>query len=218
MSSRDDRVTINQAVRALISAPMPDAYQQAQDDLRQVLPRKLNYHDRQRGLKAMGRYAQKYTPELARDEDMTVLEVGPGVGYWMEIARALGHSPFGVDATPYAANVESYRDMTEALDLPVQYIGFDALDAEPLAGAVDMIHARGSLDALVGRFSEDEQRSRVLAFAARCEAMLLFGKVGLLHVTHNRDERMALIQDTLMTAPGFRSERIDEQTTRHWLA
>ena len=222
-------VEIQQARRLLTTTPTPEAYQQAAQDLRQELPGKATYWDRRRGVGAVSQYVTEMTPELFDDEPfghakpLSILEIGPGVGIWLEFARAAGHEVEGVDTVPATPRIQLFEEMTLAQDLDVVYVGFDVLlakvkggeDLGRYAGAFHLIHARGSLDAVIGRFPEGIQRERVQLFARTCCQLLKPG--GMVHVCHNTDVRMELIIEELRDFQGLRFEQINGQTTRHWL-
>lgn len=219
---------IQQARRLLTNTPVPDAYQQAAQDLKQELPGKSTYWDRRRGVGAVGRYILESTPELFGAESfghappLSILEIGPGVGIWMEYARAAGHDVEGIDTVPATPRIQLFEEMTLAQDLDVTYVGFEALMSKVKAGedigryasAYHMIHARGSLDAVVGRFPDAIQRERVRLIAETFVAILKPG--GVAHVCHNTDARMDLIIEELQAFESLRFERLSGQTTRHW--
>lgn len=206
----DRAKALREVTKALIGQIVTDEHQYMLDDLREMLPRKETYWKRKRGLQAMRRYISTLTPELLTSDGLSALDVGPGVGYWMEIARALGHQVSGVDAAPYSPTVQTFSDITDELDLEIEYVGWDNFETDE---RFDIVHLRGSLDAIVGGYLEDQQRKRVRAFAAKALSLLV--PDGVLHVTHNLGASMEMIQDELLVAPGFLSKRVDKQTTRH---
>jgi len=129
----------------------------------------------------------------------------------------------GFDAPPANARMQIFEEMTLARDLSVAYIGFeDVMNAVAAGGDLGhraqcyhLIHLRGSLDAVVGKFTDDVQRKRVRQFARSCVALLNPG--GLVHVSHNKNGMLPLILDELEKFEGLKFEKLDDQTTRHWL-
>lgn len=221
MFSTDEKAaTLRQIARRLRGQDLTPEYTEAQTDLGDLLPRKRTYSSRRVGLDTMARYILATTRELL-GEPMRVMEFGPGCGYWMEFARALGHTVEGVDIVPTAAVAECFEVMTNGLDLGVRYVGVGALIAErnagrlgDMLGAFHLVHTRGMLDAFVGLYTADVQRARLDALMETVTDLLRPGGVWV--VAHNRDSRMETIQGWMEESTILRFERVSEQVTRHW--
>ena len=115
--------------------------------LREALPGKKTYWDRGEAYAKMRAHVAKWTPEIL-DASIRVLDIGPGAGMFLEIARACRCEILGIEAPPTTRAPKAYERVTDLLELPIdrrglkEWIG-EALHVEPF----DLIHARGSLDA-----------------------------------------------------------------------
>jgi hypothetical protein len=219
--------SILQAAADLTAVTPSAAYRNAAEDLRLELPKKRTYWERRYGIRKMAEYLSAYLPELNADEPfdfdrpMCALEIGPGIGLWMEFMRSLGHEVSGIDSAPVNARLQLYKDMTNESDLAIYYIGFEEVMASVDAGKnlgrkanrFDLVHLRGSLDAVVGTFTEDVQRKRTDLFAFTCSKLLAPG--GLVHISHNRNGMLPLILEALERSAHLTFEQLDSQTTRH---
>jgi len=170
-------------------------------DLDKYLPEhKPTYRDPIQGLEAMSLYVDGHTPELFQDRPLNVLEIGPGMGWWLLLAKELGHNVLGVDLPsgedsfdPKGDNLKSfvscYQAITEHLDLNVQYAGFNRyLNGDSgywlKPNSLDMIHSRGSMSGVLhssgGVDSAHETTRRILDFCSR-----VLKPKGILYVAHN---------------------------------
>jgi len=227
MPSRD----VQDARRQLIRITPTPAYRNAAEDLSRELPKKRTYWERRHGLTKMAEYITASLRELdggtrpfGFDPPLDILEVGPGVGMWMEYVRELGHEVEGIDAPPANARMQIFEEMTTEAGLSVAYIGFESVmdvihdggDIGHRSGCYHMIHFRGSFDAVVGKFTDEVREMRTRRIAEACVAMLKPG--GLVHVCHNRNGMMESVIETLRGFKGLKFEQLDDQTTRHWKA
>lgn len=139
----------------------------AYGQLRERMPAKRTYWDRACGAEAMARHVEAMTPEII-DGGIRVMDIGAGVGMFLEFCRAADCDAIGIDAeVTEGSHVEAYQRVTDALGLDVSYVGILSWVDEGLHLApYDLIHARGSLDlALCGR-GDQTTRENTEAFLA----------------------------------------------------
>ena len=138
--------------------PASDEWHLRWDELMQDpwLSKKL---DRGRRMREHDAYLAVFVPDLPNWEPGTVLDLGPGAGELLEIARHYGHDAIGLDAKdgeggmgdPY---LEACRLMHERQYLHVVRCGIDGLlDGDDLAGDIEdreglhcLINSRGSIE------------------------------------------------------------------------
>lgn len=144
--------------------PIPDEKWKAEyDELRKDKYVKHKCH-RPRRMKEHNKYLRRYIPEIfeKRHTDKYFLDLGPGCGETLEIARHMGYKTKGYDAkiendqmgTPY---VRMSKLMVERQQLDVNYNGFDNLDNFDLpSNSTYVINARGSLEMIYHKCLEGE--------------------------------------------------------------
>lgn len=147
--------------------PVPNpGWQQEWDCLMQDpwLFRKLNRENR---VREHWEYVEQYLPELATvtPDPRVVLDVGPGCGELLEIARQHNYLPLGVDAAVGEggmgnAYLRASQLVTQRQDIPVYYEGllpFARRDAmHGFNGDVSIINSRGSIEQAFSDYMEGE--------------------------------------------------------------
>lgn len=99
-------------------------------------------------------YIARYVPEFYRLPKGLVIDVGPGPGEFLEIARANGHHILGVDASTGDGGMgDSYlaasKLMSRRQNIPVRYVGFQNWlneDHAAIEGSAVLINFRGSFE------------------------------------------------------------------------
>jgi len=158
------------------------AFQALMDRLHPHLPKgKPTYTDYEMGLLANYRYMEQDTPEVL-EGGLRIMEIGPGVGAWLLLAREMGNTVFGedlpirhggnIEAYPegderrFGAYTDAYACITKYWGLDVRYRGFhrfmlDPFDPEHIStgelcapGTLDMIHSRGSLSGVLNSYGQ----------------------------------------------------------------
>lgn len=108
--------------------------------------------DRNRRVGEHLRYVLRHCPQIRTVEPGLVIDVGPGPGELLEIARALGHEHQGIDAPDGVGGmgdkyVEYSRMMHQRQGLAVDYKGFLAwLEDPPIGNRAVLINLRGSIE------------------------------------------------------------------------
>lgn len=160
--------------------------------MRHRLPGKPTYCDARAGIESNWTYVKRFTPQI-KDGGLRIMEIGPGVGSWMIIARELGNDVVGEDL-PVSGGMswssDHYAGITAHRGLPVKYHGFHkyltTADHGYEPGSFDMIHSRGSLSGVLWSLTGGDQ-ARVAHHVSLL--LSLFGGLlksgGLLHIAHN---------------------------------
>ena len=115
------------------------------------LAKKLDPERRSRQISA---YFEKYCQELIDEplDDNYVIDVGPGAGEFLSIARSKGHRILGIDASDGNGGMgekylEASRLFCEQRDVPVEYVGLEQwLHRHPMVMSVRFINMRGSIE------------------------------------------------------------------------
>ena len=198
-------------------------HHQALMDLKGILPEKMTYWDRNYGLQQMAEYAHHQVPEIL-DGGLRVLDVGPGVGWFMEVAKVCGCSVRGVDAPISSRSGEAYCrvNATAGRRVAMRYTGvldlIAGVSSDPGEWAhwfsLDVVHARGSLDAVFRPFKGPGFGGVLDLFCLGVSQMLRPG--GFLHVSHNDDEMAEPILAGLEQSSWLRFQRVNRFVTRHW--
>jgi len=122
------------------------------DELRESLPKKDTYRNFSHGLQAAADYIALRLPEVSGG-NMRIVEVGPGVGTFMLLAKALGNEVVGedLDLGPAPQAVNAYSRIAAYWGLEINYYGFHryAMGAAYHRKEMDLFHFRGSLDSVV---------------------------------------------------------------------
>lgn len=128
------------------------------------LRRKLDY---ERRIKEHAAYLRQYAPWF---EDLTpglVIDLGPGGGELLVLARAMGHSVAGIDALSGEggmgdAYLEASKLLTKARNLPVYYDGvFRHVDGNlQFFGDVAFVNSRGSLEQIFSDYMDGPPHDR----------------------------------------------------------
>ena len=123
------------------------------------LAKKLDPDRRNREISA---YFEKYCQELI-DEPLDsnyVIDVGPGAGEFLSLARSKGHRILGIDAPSGDGGMghnylQASRLFCEQRDVTVEYIGLSRwLHGNPLAMSVRFINMRGSIEQCFAQYME----------------------------------------------------------------
>lgn len=117
--------------------------------------------DRLRRLGEISEYVKTNCPEIMKTPKGLVVDIGPGPGEFLEIARHYGHEVFGVDAETGTGGMgNKYLDlsrlMTERQRVNVEYCGFEfwltnifthgTYEWRELASSCVLINSRGSIE------------------------------------------------------------------------
>lgn len=123
--------------------------------------------DRARRLREHAEYLMEHVPEiLFRDAGGLVVDLGPGCGELLELARLIGCETLGIDAACGFGGmgndyVETCRMLTERQGLPVDRCGFDAFFADgkhvPHRASAILVNSRGSIEQMLHRHMEGEK-------------------------------------------------------------
>ena len=113
-------------------------------------------------------YIDQYLPEIRTMERGLVIDLGPGCGELLEIARMYKHDILGVDAKTGAGGMgDSYlrvsQLMTQRQKIPVEYVGFrEWVEQEfrNLTSSVVVINSRGSIEQMYHSHMEGESHDR----------------------------------------------------------
>lgn len=163
------------------------------------LPGKPTYCNARDGIKSNWSYVKRFTPRIM-DGGLSIMDVGPGVGSWMLIARELGNEAVGEDL-PISGAISGaeawisdyYAAITRHRGLEVNYRGFHKRVTEPADGPVDgpfdMIHSRGSLSGVLWSLTGgDHPRVKRFVFPLLAVFAQLLKVGGILHIAHNAGE------------------------------
>jgi len=176
-----------------------------------ALPDKVTYRDYAEGLLQNDLHIMEHLAEVWRCEttersSSRILDVGPGVGCFMLLAREYGNKVFGIDLpTSSGAWIGAYKDITDHLNLGVRYEGFSKYlrGAEIPEGmrSLDLLHFRGSLDGVLGHLKEKTtmMHEEVSIFLNTCARFLKPG--GDLWIAHNADSFSRRIADRMEEMP-----------------
>jgi len=197
-----------------LASKSPRGLAAALEAVRMAQPKKTNYYDRAKGLKAMERHILGHLPDLLAG-GKAILDVGPGVGYFIELATAMGNTAVGIDATASNRAQRAYQKVTKCLGLEVSYTGFHHyLEGEPFIypdNSFDIVQFRGSLDAVL--------LSSVPPLARQIEGLYaLLGKIlrrgGRTEIFHNITPDVDAITKSLQEGvpPGW---KVEEEFTAH---
>jgi len=110
--------------------PIPNEEWEKKYKLLMLDPYLAKKYNREKRLKDHRKYMNNCTPEIMRCTGKSILEIGPGMGEYLELCRDYGHNAFGIDAvitdnemgSEYA---QMSKLMTERQGLNVLYTGFD---------------------------------------------------------------------------------------------
>lgn len=110
--------------------PVPNEEWQKKYNLLMLDPYLSKKYNRERRISDHKKYMNNCTPEIKHCTGKNVLEVGPGMGEWLELCRDYGHNVMGIDAViddnemgnEYA---QMSKLMTDRQELNVLYTGFD---------------------------------------------------------------------------------------------
>lgn len=194
------------SVNDLPLQPIPSAQWQTEwDELMQDpwLCRKL---DRNMRVAEHVKYVQENCPELETMRPGIVIDIGPGCGELLEIARHWGHLAYGIDAAtgeggmgnPY---LRASQLMTMRQQSHVTYCGLleaAAKNTRVLEGRVVFINARGSIEQALSDFMDGEphhihQCCRKLRWQETNETALLFAALMGAFARWLRDDGVLLI-------------------------
>lgn len=113
-------------------------------------------------------YIDQYLPEIKTAEPGLVIDLGPGCGELLEIARKYKHDILGVDAEVGSGGMgEGYlrvsQLMTQRQKIPVEYVGFSIWiqqDFCNLTSSVAVINSRGSIEQMFHEHMEGEPHDK----------------------------------------------------------
>jgi cyclopropane fatty-acyl-phospholipid synthase-like methyltransferase len=146
------------------------------------LPDKKTYRDYSIGLHANLKHIERYLPSVLKG-GLRILDVGPGIGCFMHIARHFGNEVIGSDLPKSVPSVRTYSKILEHWNLEVLHLGFQrylADEGEPPKG-FDLIHFRGSLDAIMSGITQGTSDLMSLCFD-------LLNPKGRVWIGHNQDQ------------------------------
>ncbi len=123
---------------------------------------------RENRLKEHFEYVDQYLPEIKTAEPGLVIDLGPGCGELLEIARKNRHDVLGVDAkTGDGGMGDKYlrasQLMTQRQKIPVEYVGFSEWiqqDFCNLTSSVVVINSRGSIEQMYHDHMHGEPHDR----------------------------------------------------------
>ncbi len=102
-------------------------------------------------------YIDANCPEIKTAEPRTVIDLGPGLGELLEIARTYGHDVLGVDAENGAGGMGSKylrlsQLMSQRQQIPIEYVGLmnwlAERDPNRICSAV-LVNSRGSIEQML---------------------------------------------------------------------
>ena len=166
------------------------------EQVQEQLPDKPTYRNFQTGLKALLPHLETEVPEVLRG-GLNIVEIGPGVGCFMVLARAFGNTVRGEEAVPSGV-VDAYRKITNYWGLHVNHTGFDKyLKGAPFPypmETVDVFHFRGSLDAVLQPFQSNIGEAVAEMFKTLTEALK---PKGFVWIGHNQDRLLQRILEAV---------------------
>lgn len=120
--------------------------------------------DRQRRLREHADYLSNLCPELKEFASGLCIDIGPGCGETLEIAREFGHDILGIDAEAgHSGMGNEYlrvsQLMCERQKVPVRYVGFLPWlrEGDPtLKGTAVFVNMRGSIEQALSRYQIGE--------------------------------------------------------------
>lgn len=111
----------------------------------QYIRRKYNRKDR---LREKHDYVERITPEVAQGR-LSVVDIGPGPGEYLEWCRHYGNTILGVDSPEENAMGAEYEKLSRLCHryqgIPAEYFGLDGFIESKLTG-FDLINLQGSLE------------------------------------------------------------------------
>lgn len=106
-------------------------------------------YDRKARMKEKQDYIEKLAPEIAKG-GLSVVDIGPGPGEFLELCRHYGNTIFGVDSYEENAMGLSYLKLSRLCHsfqlIPVNYCGLDGFMFDKKATGYDLINLQGSLE------------------------------------------------------------------------
>jgi len=141
-------------VKTLTLYPVPDRAWQAAFERLMKNPYLRKKYDRERRLQDKVQYVEQFAAEIKNGRGR-VLDLGPGPGEFLEVAAACGCDVLGIDSALGESEMgDEYlllsRLMTARQQLPVWYVGFDRLLAQPFLPFADrsfaFINSQGSIE------------------------------------------------------------------------
>ncbi len=176
------------------------------------LPNSPWYRDFAFGLRSNYGHIGAYTREVFRG-GLNVVDVGPGIGCFMVLAKALGNDVAGEEIAPGSSQwVDAYAEIARHWGLGVRYFGFDRyLSGESLPyapGSVDLFHFHCSLDGVLRPFKDDIDQavSRLLRLLERA-----LRPGGAVWIGHNTDDILEPIMAAIRRHHGSLCLAVDEE-------
>lgn len=135
--------------------PVPSAEWQAKYDELMKDPYLSKKYNRNKRIKDHKEYIKKCTPEITRCIGRTVLEIGPGMGEWLELCSMYGHDGIGIESELNESEMgneysQMIKLMAERQNLNINFVGFvnylysEDKFIEP--GSIFYINIRGSIE------------------------------------------------------------------------
>lgn len=116
------------------------------------LPPKPTYRNPTHGVLAAIRHINRDLPFLQKGGHK-IIEVGPGVGYFMLVAQTLGNKVAGEEAALSNNWVNVYKKVTDFWNLDITHYGFhryiQTCRLPYMPNTINLFHFRGSLDAIL---------------------------------------------------------------------
>jgi hypothetical protein len=180
------------------------------------LPDRPTYRKYTAGLAANLVHIKRHVPELL-EGDHHVLDIGPGTGCFLLLARAFGSAVEGIDAVVTTPVVQDYERLTGYWGLRVAYKGVRSYleNNWPLGySSYSIIHMRGSLDAVLRECKQPFEET-IPKFLSLLERNLHSG--GAVWIGHNIERDTKQLVSCLRAAAdegGFLFEQDSETVTR----
>lgn len=189
----------------MILHPATDAWKDEWDTLMAdpFLKRKL---DRSRRVTDHLDYIAEYLPEIKDSPPGLVIDVGPGCGELLEMARECGHTILGIDAPNGIGGMgDGYlaacRLMHQRQHIPVEYVGFEAWLLAGNAWAEESVVAvnmRGSIEQCLSRFMvgpphHEHHNCQQLDWSRTTDTVQMFDRMFSSYRSMLRDDGVVLI-------------------------
>jgi SAM-dependent methyltransferase len=184
-------------------------------DLAADLPQRPTYLSYPAALTALGTHIENHLPHLTNG-GLRVLDVGPGIGAFLVLARALGNTVRGVDAPAKTPRVHAYARLTRYWKLDVAYDGLETYLPDPTTWGVatlDVVHVRGAFDAALQAYAR-RAPDGVARFVQLVRTAL--APSGVLWIGHNASPQRAALCEALRAQTHGFTVLLDTEPVTHW--